>query len=204
MINNYRLIDTLSDLCTKDDVIATSQSGTNTSRLLQSWRVKFGQRFPSACAIGAMGAGLPIAIGSAYATGKRVVYVGGDGCFQMNSQELEVVRRDKLNIKMFILNNGGYGSIVNTQNKYFEGRYVGSTEKSGLTLPPLKKIADVYGFKYYLLENEDMLQSICKQALSGNEACLVEVMESQEQETVMRVETRMIDGKPVSMKFEEV
>jgi acetolactate synthase-1/2/3 large subunit len=151
-----------------------------------------------------MGAGLPIAIGSAYATGKRVVYVGGDGCFQLNIQELEVVRRDKLNIKMFILNNGGYGSIVNTQNKYFEGRYVGSTEKSGLTLPSLKKIADVYDLKYYLLEKEKDVQSICKQALSGNEACLVEVIESVDQETVMRVGSRMVDGVPTSGKFEEV
>ena len=203
MINNYKLINTLSDLCTKDDVISPGMSGIGACQLYQSFKVKYGQRFTFAGATGSMGAE-PMAIGACIATGKRTICLTGDGGFQMNFQELEVVSREKLPIKYFVVNNGGYGSIVNTQNKYFEGRYVGSTEKSGLTLPPLKKIADVYGFKYYLLENEDMLQSTCKQALSGNEPCLVEVIESENQETVMRVESRMADGKPVSGKFEEV
>jgi indole-3-glycerol phosphate synthase len=58
--------------------------------------------------------------------------------------------------------------------------------------------------KYYLLEDEKDVQSICKQALSGNEPCLVEVMESQEQETVMRVGSKIVNGVPTSGRFEEV
>jgi len=202
MINNYKLIDTLSDLCTKDDVISPGMSGNGVCHLFQAWKTKFGQRFTFAGALGAMGSE-PMAIGACIATGKRTICLTGDGGFQMNIQELEVVRRLKLNIKFFVLNNGGYGAIVNTQKKYFNGHFVGSAEPD-LTLPSLKKIADVYDLKYYLLEDEKDVQSICKQALSGNEPCLVEVMESQEQETVMRVETRMVDGKPVSAKFADV
>lgn len=203
MINNYKLISTLSDLCTKDDIISPGMSSTCATHIFQRWRVKFGQRFSYAGAMGAMGTGIPGAIGACIATGKRTICVNGDGGFQLNIQELEVIRRLKLNIKFFVLNNGGYLAIQNTQKKYFNGHFVGSAEPD-LTLPPLKKIAEVYDLKYYLLEDEKELQSICKQALSGNEPCLVEVMESQEQETVMRVEIKMIDGKPVSMKFEEV
>jgi len=202
MINNYKLISTLSDLCTKDDVISPGMSGNGVCHLFQSWKTKFGQRFTFAGATGSMGAE-PMAIGACIATGKRTICLTGDGGFQMNVQELEVVRRLKLPIKFFVINNGGYGSIINTQNKYFEGRYVGCKEPD-LTLPSLRKIADVYDLKYYLLEDEKELQSICKQALSGNEPCLVEVIESENQETVMRVESRMADGKPVSGKFEEV
>jgi thiamine pyrophosphate-dependent acetolactate synthase large subunit-like protein len=73
-----------------------------------------------------------------------------------------------------------------------------------LTLPPLKKIADVYDLNYYLLEDEKDVQSICKQALSGNEPCLVEVIESVDQYTVMRVGTRIVNGVPTSGRFEEV
>jgi acetolactate synthase-1/2/3 large subunit len=203
MINNYKLIDTLSDLCTKDDIISPGMSGIGVCQLLQAWKVKFGQRFTFAGALGAMGSE-PMAIGACIATGKRTICLTGDGGFQMNFQELEIVRREKLPIKYFVINNGGYGSIVNTQNKYFEGRYVGSTEKSGLTLPSLKKIADVYDLKYYLLENEKDVQSICKQALAGQEPCIVEVIESVDQETVMRVGTRMENGKPVSGTFATV
>ena len=202
MIKNYKLISTLSDLCTKDDVISPGMSGNGVCHLFQAWKTKFGQRFTFAGALGAMGSE-PMAIGACIATGKRTICLTGDGGFQMNVQELEVVRRLKLPIKFFVLNNGGYGSIVNTQNKYFEGHYVGCKEPD-LTLPSLKKIADVYDLKYYLLEDENDLQSICKQALSGNDPCLVEVIEPVNQETVMRVESRMIDGKPTSGSFAEV
>jgi acetolactate synthase-1/2/3 large subunit len=202
MVNNYRLVETLSDLCTKDDIISPGMSGNGVCHLFQAWKVKFGQRFTFAGALGAMGSE-PIAIGACIATGKRTICLTGDGGFQMNVQELEVVKREKLPIKFFVINNGGYGSIVNTQNKYFEGRYVGCKQPD-LTLPSLKKIADVYDLKYYIIKEDNELQSICKQALSGNEPCLVEVIESVDQETVMRVQTKMVDGKPVSSKFEEV
>ncbi len=202
MINNYKLISTLSDLCTKDDIISPGMSGNGVCHLFQAWKTKFGQRFTFAGALGAMGSE-PIAIGACIATGKRTICLTGEGGFQMNVQELEVVRRLKLPIKFFVINNGGYGSIVNTQNKYFNGHYVGC-KAPDLTLPPLKKISDVYDLKYYLLENEKDVQSICKQALSGNESCLVEVIESENQETVMRVESKIVNGVPVSGKFEEV
>jgi acetolactate synthase-1/2/3 large subunit len=202
MINNYKLISTLSDLCTKDDIISPGMSGNGVCHLFQAWKVKFGQRFTFAGALGAMGSE-PMAIGACIATGKRTICLTGDGGFQMNVQELEVVKREKLPIKFFVINNGGYGSIVNTQNKYFDGHYVGCKQPD-LTLPSLKKIADVYDLKYYIIKEDNELQSICKQALSGNEPCLVEVIESVDQETVMRVQTKMVDGKPVSSKFEEV
>ncbi|MFA5151992.1 MAG: thiamine pyrophosphate-dependent enzyme [Clostridia bacterium] len=202
MINNYKLISTLSDLCTKDDIISPGMSGNGVCHLFQAFRVKFGQRFTFAGALGAMGSE-PIAIGACIATGKRTICLTGDGGFQMNVQELEVVKREKLPIKFFVINNGGYGSIVNTQNKYFEGRYVGCKQPD-LTLPSLKKIADVYDLKYYIIKEENELRSTCKKALSGNEPCLVEVIESENQETVMRVGTRLVDGKPISGKFTEV
>ena len=98
-VNNYKLIDTLSDLCTKDDVISPGMSSTCATHIFQSWRVKFGQRFSYAGAMGAMGTGIPGAIGACIATGKRTICVNGDGGFQLNIQELEVVRRLQLPIK---------------------------------------------------------------------------------------------------------
>jgi acetolactate synthase-1/2/3 large subunit len=203
MINNYLLIETLSTLSTKDDIVSTGSSGTNACRLYQSWKVTYGQRFPSALAIGAMGAGLPIAIGACLVNRHRVIYVGGDGCFQLNIQELEVVRREQLPMKLFILNNGGYGSIINTQNKYFEGRHIGAG-KPDLTLPPLEKIAAVYDMKYFIIKEDAEITKVCKQALSDNLPCIIEVMEDTDQKTLMRVETKIVNGVPVSGKFEEV
>jgi thiamine pyrophosphate-dependent acetolactate synthase large subunit-like protein len=53
-----------------------------------------------------MGSGLPMAIGACYATSNPVVVFDGDGSFQMNLQELQTVVRNKLPIKIVILNNG--------------------------------------------------------------------------------------------------
>ncbi len=51
------------------------------------------------------------------ATGKRVVCIEGDGSFAMNSYELESVRRLDLPIKVFVIRNGGYASIVGSQRR---------------------------------------------------------------------------------------
>ena len=68
-----------------------------------------GSEWVNAPGLGAMGTGLPGAIGACLASGrKRVVCVVGDGGFQLNIQELETVRRLNLPIKYFVLCNGGY------------------------------------------------------------------------------------------------
>ena len=61
-------------------------------------------------ALGSMGFGIPAAIGACLGGGGRpTVVVDGDGGFQFNIQELETVKRLKLPIKFFVLNNEGYG-----------------------------------------------------------------------------------------------
>ena len=66
--------------------------------------------------LGAMGYGLPAALGGAVAAnGRRVVSVDGDGGFQLNIQDLATVTRLRLPIKFFILNNYGYASIRASQ-----------------------------------------------------------------------------------------
>jgi acetolactate synthase I/II/III large subunit len=204
LINNYHLIDALSDLCDKDDIIAPGMSSNCVVHTFQAWRVKYGQRFTCACAMGAMGTGIPAAIGARLASGrKRTITLNGDGGFQLNIQELEVVARLVLPIKFFVLSNGGYQAIMNTQRKYFDGRLVGSASPD-YTLPDIRAVAEAYGIKTLLIENEDDIIPVCKQVLSDTLPCVVEVIESDEQVTVMRVDTKLVNGKPVSGKFEDV
>ena len=89
----------------------------------------------------------PAAIGAACATGKRVICITGDGCLQMNIQELATVVKNKLNIKIFVLNNDGYLLIRHTQKKYF-GKLNGESPKTGLGFPKLNHIAEAYGIRY--------------------------------------------------------
>jgi acetolactate synthase-1/2/3 large subunit len=92
-----------------------------------------------------MGFDLPAAIGAALASGRRVVCVTGDGGFQMNVQELETLRRLRLPVKLFVLDNKGYAMIYHSHIGAFGSRLTGCTPDSGLTLPDCLKQAGVYG-----------------------------------------------------------
>ena len=137
-MNDYVLIDVLSDEMTKNDLFIPGSSGACSERTMQAMRGKTGLRIFNSEGLGSMGFGIPAAIGGCIASGKkRTICIDGDGGFVMNIQELEIVQRLGLPIKFFVLNNGGYVSIQNTQKNYFNGNYVASSASSGLTLPDI-------------------------------------------------------------------
>lgn len=141
----------LSDACQEGEVIVPASSGMQSCAMMQAFKVKRGQRILLCNTSGAMGLE-PMAIGSALATGRRVICVAGDGGFSMNFQELEVVKRLGLNIKYFVFCNGGYGSVTTMQDARFNQR-VGSDEMSGFTLPDLSRIAAVWGLPFHEIRN---------------------------------------------------
>jgi len=72
----------------------------------QSLRLTDNQRFITSGGMGSMGFGLPAAIGAALAVAPHpVTLVAGDGGFQCNIQELQTVIRNRLPIKMVVINN---------------------------------------------------------------------------------------------------
>ena len=94
---------------------------------------------------GAMGYALPAAIGAYYATGKPVACICGDGAFQMNIQELEWVKREKLPVTMIVMNNHALGMIRHLQKDYFEQVYADTTEGSGFSSCAFANVAKAYG-----------------------------------------------------------
>lgn len=122
---------------------------------------KPGQRMVFSPAQADMGWALPGAIGVCLANQKSsVICITGDGSFMSNLQELAVAREHLLNIKIIILNNGGYLSIKNTQEKYFDGRVYGTSDKTGLWFPDFKKIADSFEFEYFKLSTKNDLERL--------------------------------------------
>jgi acetolactate synthase-1/2/3 large subunit len=102
------------------------------------------QRFLTSGGMGAMGFALPAAIGAAFAApGRPVVMIAGDGGFQLNLQELQTVGRDRLPIKMVIVNNRCHGMVRQFQQSYFEGRY--QSTLLGYSAPDFAAVASAYG-----------------------------------------------------------
>ena len=205
-VSTYVLIDVLSEQLTGDDVIVPGSSGPCSDILMQAFKVKQGQRILNAPGLGAMGTGLPGAIGACIASGKRrTVCVNGDGGFQLNIQELETVRRLSLPIKFFVLSNDGYRSIMAMQNNYFNGRFVASEPSSGLTLPDLCRVADAYRLKVCEINNHDEIRGKVSFVL-GQKGPVVCIVKTSPQEKTLPRATSMqkSDGTIVSRPMEDM
>ncbi|MBF0443313.1 MAG: thiamine pyrophosphate-binding protein, partial [Oligoflexales bacterium] len=143
VIDLYALMDVLSDLLNENDLIVPGSSGTCSEVFLQAFRIKHGQRALNTPSLGSMGFGLPASIGACVASGKRrTICINGDGGLMHNIQELETLKRLCLPIKLFVLNNNGYGSIVATQKSFFNGRLIASHPDGGLTIPSFQSLAN--------------------------------------------------------------
>lgn len=91
-----------------------------------------------------MGFALPAAIGACLALGKKpTVVIAGDGAFQMNIQELQTIVRNKLPMKIVVVNNQALGMIRQFQDSYFDGRY--QSTYWGYSAPDFTAIATAYG-----------------------------------------------------------
>ncbi len=90
---------------------------------------------------GAMGYGLPAAIGAAMACPERtVVALAGDGCFMMNAEEMATAVHHRLRLVVLVLDNGSYGAIRLGQERAF-GRPTGVA----LTNPDFVDFARSFG-----------------------------------------------------------
>lgn len=205
-VNDYILIDILSEEMSADDLLVPGSSGACSERAGQAFKIKAGQRMLNSQGLGAMGFGLSAAIGGCIAAGnQRTITLEGDGGFVMNVQELETVHRLNLPIKFFVLNNQGYASIRSSQNAYFDGRYVASDAGSGLTLPDWERIAGAFGLAYQRLATHADLREQVRQALSSDGPVLCEVMVAPDQPTAPRVSSKQrADGSMVSMPMEDL
>jgi acetolactate synthase-1/2/3 large subunit len=90
----------------------------------QAMPVTAGIRFLTSGGHGAMGFGLPAAIGACLASGRKpVVLVTGDASLLVNVQELATVAELNLPIKIVVLDNAGHGMVREFQDRHFSGRH---------------------------------------------------------------------------------
>lgn len=89
------------------------------------WKIpEAGRRFVTNYAMGALGYGLPAALGVSFARGEEgtVLHLTGDGSFGFFAGELETAARLAKNVKIVIFDNGSYGWIRATNRFSFGGR----------------------------------------------------------------------------------
>jgi acetolactate synthase-1/2/3 large subunit len=150
-----------------------------------------------------MGQGIPGAIGAAIATGNRVLCPVGDGGFMLNVQELEVIHRLQLPIKLFVMDNGGYGAIMNTQRSYF-GRFVGSNKDSGLTLPDIESVCEAFKLDTWKINKNSQIAGVLEHVMGNNRPEVVIVKIPDDFQFEHRVKRVMVNGTPTSGTFDDI
>lgn len=178
-----------------------------------SYIIKKGQRFISNSAIASMGYDLPAAIG-AYIANKdcerydeELILVTGDGSIQMNLQELQTIVHHKMNIKIFLINNGGYHSIRQTQSKFFSDKVmVGIGEDSGdLSFPDMEKLAFAYGYPYVSAKTNSELKEAVEKAYAIEGPVIMEAFVTKEQNFEPKSSGKQLaDGRMVSPPLEDL
>jgi acetolactate synthase-1/2/3 large subunit len=145
-IQPYDFMTLLSHNLSSGDVIIPCSSGGAFTVTMQALLNKAGQIIVTNKGLASMGYGLSGAIGAALAKkNSRVVLIEGDGGFAQNIQELGTLKRNLLNVKIFLFSNNGYASIRMTQRNYFDGAYLGCDTETGLGLPNWELLCRAYG-----------------------------------------------------------
>ena len=204
-LNPYVFIDRLfSNLDSTDRIVCGNGSACVIT--FQAAKVKQGQRIFTNSGCAAMGYGFPAAVGVAVSdNSRRTVCIDGDGSVMMNIQELATVAHNRLNVKLFILNNNGYLSIRQTQRNLFQPPFIGIDSESGVGFPDFGKLANAFRVQYFRLEREDTVIKTVEQVLSSDGPCICEVVLDPEQNFEPKSSSRVLpDGKIVSPSLHDM
>jgi acetolactate synthase-1/2/3 large subunit len=187
-VNPYCFIEILSNKLNRKDIIIADDGG-HLTWTMQAFKVKKGQRVFSAFGNSPMGYAFPAALGAAIAEkNKRVICIDGDGSIQINIQELQTMVANKLPVKLFIINNSGYGIIKQFQELYLEKRYEASIPAKGVTNPNFKKISNAYGINYSEIKNNKEIGRVLDKILNSKRPEFVNVIINQNQKIIPKLQ----------------
>lgn len=174
--SHYQLVDVLSSVLPAENPVATGSSGLGVEVFYSTFRNKPGQRVFLTSGLGAMGYGLPAAIGACLGNGRKpTVLVESDGSLMLNIQELATLRALNLPIAVVLMNNGGYASIRNTQRNYFDSRFIATGPEAGLVFPDFVALAESFGIHAVRIEDVSRMRDLIEAALAGPRPCLIDV-----------------------------
>jgi acetolactate synthase-1/2/3 large subunit len=205
-ISHYHFADALSDIIPENTLVSTGSSGLALEILYTVFRNKPGQRMFLTSGLGAMGYGLPAAVGACFANAcQPMVAIESDGSLQLNMQELSTLRAFSLPVCLVIMNNNGYCSIRSSQRNYFDSRYVGTGPEAGLLLPDLEKVAATYNLPFMRISDPASLVEDLRKAMAMPRPCIIDVQLAENEGLAPKAAAMpQADGAMISMPLEDM
>ena len=179
-VHPYLFMQRLS-LILPENARVVASNGTACVAFFQAFESKEGQRLLLNSGDASMGYGLPAAIGVCAAEKNApVVCLEGDGSLMMNLQELQTLKTNQMPVKLFVIKNGEYISIIQTQRNFFEGRLTACNKDSGVEVPDFVKVAQAFGLPAVRIVKNDELADKIKEVLNtpGPVVCELECTEN--------------------------
>jgi acetolactate synthase-1/2/3 large subunit len=151
------------DRLSQGRAIVTSDVGQHQMWAAQLVRFAEPRLWINSGGLGAMGFGLPAAIGAQFARPDKLVFaVVGDGGFQMAIPELSTITSYGLPIKIIVMNNGYLGMVRQWQELFYNNRLSSVTLDS---FPDAEKLAAAYGFKGRTIDKPSELSAALEAAV---------------------------------------
>jgi len=146
--------------------------------------------------LGTMGFSLPAAMGVKMGIPDAPVWaVAGDGCFQMNLQELATLQQEGVAVKVAIMNNG-YLGMVRQWQQFFHSRNYSETP---ITSPDYTKLAPAYGLTGIRVTSRDEVEAAVKHAMETEGTVIIDFAIESEANVFPMIPS----GKTVKQMIEE-
>ncbi len=145
------------------EAIVSSDVGQHQMWAAQFIRFNHPRLWINSGGLGAMGFGLPAAIGAQFARPDKLVFaLVGDGGFQMSIPELATIANHALPVKIIVMNNGYLGMVRQWQELFYNNR-LSSVQLDGF--PDPEKLAGAYGFRGSTVSNPRELRAALEAAV---------------------------------------
>lgn len=175
-IDLYYFISRLDALSEENDIFV-SDAGSSYYVAGQALRFEKNQREITSGAFASMGLSIPLAIGCSTAKkDARILAITGDGSLELNIQELKTMSFYKMNIKLFVINNGGYVSIRNTQDAVCAGRYINSDQAGCDEVLDFQKVSAAFDLPYALIDKYEEIDDKILEIMALKGPVFVEVV----------------------------
>ncbi|GKV13769.1 hypothetical protein SLEP1_g24752 [Rubroshorea leprosula] len=169
------------DELTGGNAIVSTGVGQHQMWAAQFYKYKRPRQWLTSGGLGAMGFGLPAAIGAAVANpGALVVDIDGDGSFIMNVQELATIRVENLPIKIMLLNNQHLGMVVQWEDRFYKANrahtFLGDPSKESEIFPNMLTFAEACGIPAARVTRKDNLKAAVQKMLNTPGPYLLDVI----------------------------